>query len=245
MNFDLQYGQPTSYDFDTILDQFSGTKINSFRTSSIPLVQFWKNTNVRLIELLNKLDVHSDNTTLCFEYPTKPELGKGKSSMTDLMILSQDFKIAIEAKFTEYKEMKPDTINSWEEKGNRENRLKVLEYWTSLIKPFSKGPDYNSIQNINYQFYHRTASACKCIEKAVVVYQIFYDKETVDYLENYKNQLSDYVRVVNPNENLDFYIWEIEVVQRINENKEIDPFIEMKSQNIYDFIKSDLTEIKN
>ncbi len=245
MNLDLRFGQPTNYDFDTILDQFSGTKINSFRTSSIPLVQFWKETNSKLIELLGQLNLLAENATLCFEYPTKPQIGVGKSSMTDLMILSQDFKIAIEAKFTEYKKIKPDAIKKWKTKGDKENRLKVLEYWTSLIKPFSNGFDDNSLNNLSYQFYHRTASACKIEGKAFVVYQVFFDNDTYDFLEDYKKKLAEYVTLINPNENLKFYIWEIEVVQRIFDDKKIDPFIEMKFRNIYDFTKSKIIELKN
>ncbi len=241
MNLELRFGQPNPYDFDTILDQFSGTKINSFRTSSIPLVQFWKDTDNKLNELFNKLDLHSANPALCFEYPTKPQKGKGKSSMTDLMILSQDFKIAIEAKFTEYAKMKSDPISKWKSKGkNKENKLKVLDYWTSLIEPFSNGYDDDSLLKVSYQFYHRTASACKTQGKAYVVYQIFYDNETYEFLDDYKRKLKDYVRILNPNDNLSFYIWEIEVVQKIKDNKKIDPFGEMRFQDIYKFTRTDL-----
>jgi hypothetical protein len=38
MQFGIRFGKPDSYDYDTILDQFSGTKINTIRTSSVPLV---------------------------------------------------------------------------------------------------------------------------------------------------------------------------------------------------------------
>jgi hypothetical protein len=243
MNLELRFGQPTNYDFETILDQFSGTKINSFRTSSIPLVQFWKDTDKKLNELFDKLNLHADKVTLCFEYPTKPLIGVGKSSMTDLMILDQNLKIAIEAKFTEYKKMKADPIKKWKTLGDKANRVKVLEYWTSLIKPFTNGIDDKTIEKISYQFYHRTASACKINGKAVVVYQVFYDPDTIDSLDNYKQKLFEYVTMINPNENLKFYIWEIEVVQRIFDDKKIDPFIEMKFRNVYDFTKSKIIEL--
>jgi hypothetical protein len=244
MNLELRFGQPNSYDFDTILDQFSGTKINSFRTSSIPLVQFWKETDSRLNELFGKIGLHSDKQILCFEYPTKPKEGIGKSSMTDLMILCDDFKIAIEAKFTEYEKMKPDPIYKWKNNGdNIANKLKVLDYWTSLIRPFSNGFDNDSLQQISYQFYHRTASACKDSKRAFVVYQVFYDNETCGFLKDYNSKLKDYARVLNPNDKLSYYIWEIEVVQKIKDNKKKDPFGEMKFQNIYEIIKTDLYKI--
>lgn len=241
--FELRFGQPNSYDFDTILDQFSGTKINSLRTSSIPLVQFWKDTENRLNELFKNLDLQCDKPTLCFEYPTKPKKGKGKSSMTDLMILSNDFKIAIEAKFTEYATTKSESISDWKLKNNSvENKIKVLDYWTTLIKPFSN-INNDSIDKISYQFYHRTASACNTNGIAIVVYQIFYDHDTIEFLEDYKNELKEYVKVLNPNYNLRFYIWEIEAKQKFKNDKKIDPFIEMKTRNVYDFVKSEILNI--
>lgn len=241
MNTEIRFGKPDSYDYNTILDQFSGAKINSIRTSSIPLVQFWKDTDSRLEELFTVLKLQAKKPILCFEYPTKSE-GKGKSSMTDLMILCDDLKIAIEAKFTEYEKIKPDLIKNWKNNGDKENREKVLDYWTNLIKPFSNGYDDESLHQMSYQFYHRTASACKDSGKAIVVYQIFYDNHTRGYLANYKNELKDYVKFLNTNNNLSFYIWEIEVVQKIMDNN-IDPFIEMKYHSIYEFIKTDLYEI--
>jgi Domain of unknown function (DUF6946) len=244
MNMELRFGQPYPYDFDTILDQFSGTKINSIRTSSIPLVQFWKQTDSRLSELFSKIEEFSEKKVLCFEYPTKPQEGKGKASMTDLMILCDDFKIAIEAKFTEYAKMKSDPISKWKIKtDNIANKKMVLHYWTSLIKPFSNGLDDISLQEISYQFYHRTASACKETEKAIVIYQLFYDKDTYESLEKFKNELRNYVRILNPNDKLSFYIWEIEVIQKIKDNNDIDPFTVMKFQNVYEFQKTDLYKI--
>ncbi len=239
MNLELRFGRPDSYDFDTIIDQFSGTKINSFRTSSVPLVQFWKNTNNRLNDLFNKLDLHCDKPTLCFEYPTKLKQGKGKSSMTDLMILGNDFKIAVEGKFTEYVKNKPDLIKKWKLDGDKENRIKVLNYWSSLIKPFSNGYDNEALNQISYQFYHRTASACDDNKgQAIVVYQVFYDNDTLGFLKHYKSELTKYVSILNPNNKLSFYIWEIEANQLITDSNNFDPFVEMKSRNIYEFAKT-------
>ena len=38
----VSWGSPTDYSYDQILDIYSGTKINSIQTSSIPLAQYWK-----------------------------------------------------------------------------------------------------------------------------------------------------------------------------------------------------------
>ncbi len=234
MEIQLKFGSPGNYDFDLILDQFSGTKINSFRTSSVPLLQFWKDTDSRMQELLTIIDLTVNKSQLCFEYPTKPKEGIGKSSMTDLMILCDETKIAIEAKFTEYAKMKPDPIKKWKVSVDDLNKGKVLGYWTKLISPFTNGFTIDSIQDISYQFYHRTASACKDSVKAIVIYQIFHDKETSGYLKKFKDQLEKYVKFLNPNEKLSFYIWEIEVEQIIKEDKINDPFTLMKYKNVYE-----------
>jgi hypothetical protein len=245
MKPEIRFGKPNSYDFDTLLDQFSGTKINSLRTSSIPLVQFWKNTESKINELLYEFKLTIDNPQLCFEYPTKPEMGKGKASMTDLMILCGETKIAIEAKFTEYAKMPSDLIQRWLVTNETiENKEKVLNYWTSLIKPFSNGFDNKSLQKVSYQFYHRTASACKDAKKAIVVYQLFYDNETKNKLEKYKNKLSEYMDILNPNDELSFYIWEIEAIQKLKYIKNNDPFFAMKAHNVYEFGESHLFKMK-
>lgn len=246
MKLEIKFGSPDPYDYDTLLDQFSGTKINSNETSSIPLVQFWQKTEEHLLKLFEEIGLSSDNTILCFEYPTKPQEGKGKSSMTDLMIINSNAKIAIEAKFTEYNKIKSNSglIKSWKNKGNTENRIKVLGYWTSLIKRFSNG-DLTNIDEIDYQFYHRTASACKDSKSAFVIYQLFYNNKTKDELEKYKNKLMEYVKLINPNESLHFYIWEVKVLQKNEIQLGNNPFLEMKEHSVYEILESKISKVTN
>ena len=245
MNTEIRFGKPTHYNYSTLLDQFSGTKINSIKTSSIPLVQFWQNTDIRLNELLKTLGLTSDNVKLCFEYPT-PSAGKGKSSMTDLMIICDDtIKIAIEAKFTEYlkNNIKNETIKKWLNIKNTDNRKNVLNHWTELIEPFSKNLDELLIQDINYQFYHRTASACFESNKAVVLYQVFKEVDSENDCQNYIASLKDNVIKINPDNNLSFYVWEIETKLKVNPTEIRDPFTEIKFQNIYKFGNSRLVKL--
>lgn len=256
MKLELRFGSPKPYDYEMILDQFSGTKIYTIRTSSVPLLEFWKDTEKRLEELFTKINIKTENPVLCFEYPTKPQKGKGKSSMTDLMIINgEDTKIAIESKFTEYSKIKnnPDAIAKWLKKGlkkgNEKNRKLVLNYWSELITPFSNGINDEMLPIIDYQFYHRTASACKETKNAIVIYQLFYDNETKQDLENYKEKLNSYVKALNPKEKLSFYIWEVEVNQEVktleadNENKKDSPFFMMKNMTIYSIKQSNLFKI--
>ncbi len=245
MKLEIKFGSPKPYDYDTLLDQFSGTKINSIRTSSVPLLEFWKDTEKKLELLFKEIGINGDNPLLCFEYPTKPQKGKGKSSMTDLMIINGKAKIAIEAKFTEYCKMKSDLIEKWKKEGNTENRELVLGYWTSLIEKFSNGINLESLNEIDYQFYHRTASACSETKSAIVIYQLFYDNKTKGELDVYKNKLYKYVRLINPKESLNFYIWEVEVKQQVLKlsKPQNNPFIEMKNQKIYDISNSKISKI--
>ncbi len=244
MNYDLFYGKPSDNDYESIIDMFSGSKINSVRTSSLPLLAFWKNTEERLGELLKFLKIISKQNLLCFEYPTSSG-GKGKSSMTDLMILSNNNKIAIEAKFTEVNE-KHKTIVDWLITGNKENKKDVLSRWINIIAPFSKGISNEHLNSIPYQFLHRTASACKDnSNKAYVVYQIFYDEHTKNNLENFKCLLSKSVQAVNPCEDLCFYIWEIEVIQKVKEEEISIVFQKIKQAEIYGFKKGKLSLISN
>jgi len=163
--------------------------------------------------------------------------------MTDLMILGNHLNIAIEAKFTEYFKNKPQLIKQWLSEGNAENRKTVLGYWTSLIKLFSKGFSEKHLNQVCYQFYHRTASACKTFGNAIVVYQIFYDDETKGFVQKYKNEIKNYVKILNPKENLSFYIWEIGVKQLIMDSDNINPFIEMKRNDMYEILKTRFEKI--
>lgn len=238
----LFFGKPENYQYDDILDLFSQSKINSIRTSSVPLVQYWKKTNQRFKSLKEMINLDSKRIDLCFEYPTA-SLGKNKSSMTDLMILSGHTKIAIEAKFTEYSKMPSDLVKKWRIEGNKENRAKVLKHWKGLLQGFTNGINQTKFEDISYQFLHRTASACKNCTEAIVIYQLFYDDRTKDYLPSYKNSLEEYSEYINPNNKLSFFIWEIEADQKYKNEMINSPFIKMKSANIYNFKDENFSKI--
>lgn len=245
MKIDIRFGQPVPYEYETIIDQFSGTSFNSFQTSSIPLVQFWKDTETRLNELLKEVNLDLGETTLCFEYPTSPKKGKGKASMTDLMIITADAKVAIEAKFTEYTPKGSiELIKKWKNEGDVENRKLVLQYWKNLIEPFSDGMDDGTLLNVEYQFFHRTASACKDVTQANVVYLVFYDEETKKYLGSFIKKLKNYITIINPKDSLKFYLWQVEVFQKVNKKKDTDnPFLIMKEREVYGIGSSNLEKI--
>jgi hypothetical protein len=121
-NILINWGNPKESDYDLILDYFSGTKINSIQTSSIPLAQYWKDYQHGLSILASKVNITDSNISMFFEYPTK-SYRSNKSSMTDLMIIADKNKIAIESKYTEYNKTIYESINSWYRKGNSENKF--------------------------------------------------------------------------------------------------------------------------
>ena len=185
--------------------------VKSKKTSSLPLVQFWKPnpSNGGLSELAENfleecgLPLNLRSSELCFEFPVPVNGGRGKASMTDLMILADNYAIAIEAKWTECKR-KYETIKEWKESGDIDNHKKVLKGWIAYIDEYLKYRGSNrrmkvaeALDDVPYQLLHRVASACYAAKEenktnAVVAYHLFFDtgkRGTESYMMNYANNL--------------------------------------------------------
>ncbi len=201
---EIYYGRPIKQSFSEVIDQFSSKEINSLKTSTLPLLDYWKKTDERIDFLFNKVNIRSSNIQLCFEYPTR-SYKSNKSSMTDLMIMCNGIRIAIECKFTEVN--MDETINKWN-KDETQNRRKVISHWLNILKPFtSEEISIDSIGELSYQFLHRTASACyNNQKKAFTIYQIFYDNSTQNTMIDFIGMIKRYVKLIKPNENLKFSI---------------------------------------
>jgi len=237
MKYDLYYGKPTSYSFAEIVDQFSSKSINSIKTSTIPFLEYWKSTEQRLQLLKKNLNIKSNVLKLCFEYPT-PSYKSNKSSMTDLMIIGEKEKIAVEAKYTEVK-VKLEMIDKWklDSKGQyTENRKEVLNHWIKMIKPFLLSQlKVEEIGTLPYQFLHRTASACyENNGTAYVIYQLFYDDETKSKMEKYVSKITDAVKLIQPSEKLKFYIGRIKVRLKDRNIEKESILQELKIRSVYD-----------
>ena len=197
--------------------------VNSEKTSSLPLVQFWKpdvcfcapgNEGRCADGFFRACKIRDQAFDLrkaefSFEYPVPAQGGRGKASMTDLMITTDKFAMAIEAKWTECKKKYEPTIKKWIEEGKKSgNRELVLRGWIDCINKFlpdGKHLDVDKVSSaqIPYQFLHRVASACYVATRKdvrpIVAYQLFYDdgnngteKEMgrfAEYLENAYNEL--------------------------------------------------------
>ena len=169
--------------------------VHSEQTSSLPLVQFWQPKESELSQeaqvLIRDCGLEPsvlDSAQFCFEYPVSVQCGgRGKASMTDLMIITDNYAIALEAKWKECGNAYPP-ISKWLETNNadiRNNREKVLEGWIKYINDYLDNSINEQIDKskIPYQMLHRIASACavanKCNKaKAIVIYQLFYNGQT-------------------------------------------------------------------
>lgn len=192
------YGRPNGgSDYHSLTEKFAKHEaLKSTRTSSLPLVSFWRPERLdeRVCEIEKALSIDVSKAQLCFEYATSlprdaVKFGKGKASMTDLMILLPDKRIACEAKYSEYVkdiEYRP-TVESWLKKGNHDNRKKVIDGWRYLMGDHIE--DDANLDKIPYQLVHRVASACADSNRTpYVLYHLFYDEDEVTY-----NQMKKFV----------------------------------------------------
>ena len=148
----LGFVNPDVQDYSVILDYYGGTRINSYRTSSVPFAQYWKDYPRRLLEIEHQTGLSLLHPQIHFEYATE-SLGNANASMSDVMILADGVRIAIEAKFTEFAKNGFQTIGGWLSTGNKENRRRVLDHWVNMIIPYSES-DLTNIEDIPYHFLH-------------------------------------------------------------------------------------------
>jgi len=180
------------------------TNVSTYRTSSIPLADFWRPENLAEIgKVFSRCipDLDLGNADKEFECPTEPVLGGkvvGSPSMTDLMIRDGKRQIAIEGKYTEYSWGPCETLGEWLLKKPSGNdiakRRRIAKAWLAKIG-LANCTDLHSSEalfkecgEIGYQFLHRTASACHnagaCgIRKPVLVYQLFFDRDDAAQIE--------------------------------------------------------------
>jgi len=226
------YGKPKSQEFSEIIDQYSLSGINSIQTSTIPLLQYWKNTDKCINYLFEKLGLTSDKITICYEYPTR-SYKSNKCSMSDIMIIGDNFKIAIEGKYTEVKH-KYETIEEWN--NSTENRKSVIKHWVKIISPFLSEPI--SLEKLNpfpYQLLHRIASACNDNpELSFVIYQIFYDNETFNDMKKFIEELENSLKILHFSKRININVLMIKIDTRREVKKE-DVLQQLKTENIYIF----------
>ncbi|MEW5736352.1 MAG: hypothetical protein AB1921_16015 [Thermodesulfobacteriota bacterium] len=110
--------------------------------------------------------------SLYLEYQVPPPEGDGVASHTDLMVLSDQDSLAVEAKWTE---PRYETVKAWRDKGkDSENRRKVLKGWLGLLqRQAGRELHMEDFSNAIYQMVHRAASACAAGARPRLAYLVF------------------------------------------------------------------------
>lgn len=185
------------------------------------LAQYWKDYPKRLIEIEHQAGLSLEHPHIYFEYATE-SLGDSNASMSDVMIVADGVRVAIEAKFTEFAKYGFETIGKWLSlsNDNRDNKIRVLEHWVNKITPYSEG-NLTNIEDLPYQFLHRLACVCdKNPGHAVLLYQLFIDDETRPTLDEMLNVFSAARERINPKSNLKILFQQIECRQVRHYNRD-------------------------
>ncbi len=231
------YGSPDNLPtWKDVVSIFAAThSLHSEKTSTLPLVQFWNPNDNGLEDVLVKacnLNITKKalrEAKFCFEYPVPvhPKCGgRGKASMTDLMIITSSYAIALEAKYTEYLSGKQESISQWRNDPSLKdgtisaNRMNVLQGWLNYISQegYSEISQITEdllakLKDVPYQLFHRIASACAAAmgskRKSVVIYQVFYDKKVEAEAEDFSIKLKEHFDVLEKwlrLQNVGFYV---------------------------------------
>ena len=254
--------------FREVLDEMKNTKVNGWNTSSIPLAESWQPAYLKRWEKILAPHLKGVNLERAFKYlefPTEPVLrGKvyGQPSMTDLMIMDAlDWKVAVEGKFTEYVWGKAQTCADWL-KERMKTRPRLLPYrfllraWVEMIASakctdISMPELYKTCMGIDYQFLHRTASACWNTngseeQKPVLMYQLFYkagDAAHIAKMEAFKDDLRRAARLLRL-KNMTFLIVSVPITNadkvearygHLVKQENAQLFEDMKLETIYEF----------
>jgi hypothetical protein len=138
--------------------------------STVPLVSLLLNGSGVWDEILTALDLERNETNAHLEYRVDTQAGTGKPSQTDVMLISGDRAIAVEAKWTE---PEYDSVDTWLKAGG-DNRASVLEGWLGPMAPHCGGElGIDSVRQVTYQTVHRAASACVAGRKPGIAYLVF------------------------------------------------------------------------
>jgi hypothetical protein len=196
----IRFHDESIVDFADLVCSYPKHEFASPRRSTVPLLAFWADAELRFRALATYTGLDpSEPVSFCFEYPVHVQQGEGKASLTDLMIISSSFAVAIEGKYTE---PAYETVEEWLSKPDKQNRKKVLAGWLFLIHR-ATGIDLEAarVAKYPYQLIHRTASACyPQVKRRWIIYQLFSKSVPCYYLE----QLSGMQRLLGSQQSLSF-----------------------------------------
>jgi hypothetical protein len=200
----VTYGSPVNETLGWLLPHFPDSDLRSLTRSTVPLLDYWRRPKARLEELCAALSLATTgHETLAFEFPVPNGEPRSNPSFTDLMILSTEWRVGIEAKWTE---PKYETVSAWIDAGKKpDHRRRVLERWLRMIDRFAwRQLDTDAVSDVTYQMIHRLASVCDGAgEKAVLVYHRFTDDEHAG--TDMAEDLGNLVKTIRPTSELRVY----------------------------------------
>jgi hypothetical protein len=151
-----------------------------------------------------------EDCNLHLEYKVKPPKGIGTASHTDLMVISGEASLAVEAKWTE---SRYDTVSKWLKKGSHyKNRNDVVNGWLSLLQKHAMHElNIKDFSDAIYQTVHRAASACANCKKpkmAYLVFKLFSDTGTA-IIQRIQTDLKQLHDLLGSPSTFPFYVLEV------------------------------------
>jgi hypothetical protein len=167
----VHYDKEMISDIDKAVTMYGEKEFQSPTRSTVPLLSWLKYEQTMLRLLLRDMGIPAD-CNLHLEYTVSPQQGKGVASHTDVMVISGESSLAVEAKWTE---PRYETVGEWLEKGsNPLNRRDVLTGWLGLLQQHAQRTiDIGDFSDIVYQMVHRAASACAAGVNPKMAYLMF------------------------------------------------------------------------
>ena len=196
---------------DDALLYYAADEFESPCRSTVPLLSWLKHEQPAVSSLLRDMGMPT-GYNLHLEYKVEPQKGKGQASHTDLMILSGESALAIEAKWTE---PRYDTVDKWLKKGAKPlNRRKVLKGWLSLLQKYAQHTlQPEDFSDAVYQMVHRAASACakgKIPSLAYLVFKLSPDKKPAA-IPKLRDDLTHLWDLLGNPEGFPFYLVEVQL----------------------------------
>jgi hypothetical protein len=207
MNF--CYDKRAMSNMDEAIQMYGKKEFASPYRSTVASVSWLKHETAMLDSLLKELEM-SEVCDLHLEYTVEPQQGEGVASHTDLMVISGESSLAIEAKWTE---PRYETVGEWLKKGaNPLNRREVLIGWLGLLRKHAMHElRVEDFSGAVYQMVHRAASACATGKMPRLAYLVFKpspDKKTAA-IQMIRNDLTHLWSLLGNPEGFPFYLVEV------------------------------------
>lgn len=221
---------------------------SKFPIDFVPLLQYWYN-QTNLEDIQNKLEIspikeihfdvtdnlNGENSNIC-----------KLTSNTDVLCLGEDFRIAVEGKYKEFRNLALPQKSIYptikEMKVGRLNIIqKIEDNWLEAIHDFCN-PDITRIDDLQYQFLLRLVDACINNPARVIVLYQFFCEENFDVNE-WLVSLKEWELIINPNERLSIYA-QVIYVEGIDQNASVEEIIQKtKNEKFNAFQKECLIQI--